>query len=105
MKLRSFNWFYLNSFKTDEDNGLELDEDGETAMEVCTSADNIDIYEQVSFIPQQSPAERAVQLYEFLELSSKTCNCHCRLNDGSPCISQFSQEEQDTIRYEFLKLI
>ena len=47
--------------------------------------------------------ERVVQLYEFLEFSLKTCHCHCRLNDGFSCISQFTQVEQDTIRSQFSK--
>ena len=63
--------FILNSYKTDEDNSLELDEDVKTATEVCICADHIDVNEQVSFIPEQSPAEGAVHLYEFLELSQK----------------------------------
>ena len=42
---------------------------------------------------------RAVDLYDCVDLPQKKCHCVCKLYEGRPCISQFGEEKQLSIRY------
>ena len=38
-------------------------------------------------------------LFECVDMPRKKCHCSCKLNNGQSCISQFTEDKQESIRY------
>ena len=47
--------------------------------------------------------ERAVDLYDCVDVPQKKCHCVCKLYEVRPCISQFGEEKQLSIRYAAIR--
>ena len=43
--------------------------------------------------------DRAANMFECINMPQKKCHCACKLYNGQPCISQFSDENQESFRY------
>lgn len=43
--------------------------------------------------------DRAMDLFECVDMPRKKCHCSCKLNNGQSCISQFTEDKQESIRY------
>ena len=48
---------------------------------------------------EECAKDRAANMFECINMSRKKCHCICKLHNGLPCISQFSDENREFIRY------
>ena len=70
------------------DNVDSSDDNGDSAMEG-------DCHD-----PLQEAIRMAEEQFDFLDMPSRACHCCCKMYNGCPCIEQFSQDEQESIRYK-----
>ncbi|KAI0228786.1 hypothetical protein LSAT2_020782, partial [Lamellibrachia satsuma] len=47
---------------------------------------------------EEGAMDRAANMFECINMPQKKCHCVCKLHNGQPCISQFSDENQESIR-------
>ena len=71
-----------------------------TAEEVDSDDDDVeDTAADDAHREEESAMDRAEDMFECVDMPQKKCHCACKLNNGQSCISQFSDEHQESIRY------
>ena len=48
---------------------------------------------------EEDAMDTAANMFECINMTQKKYLCVCKLHNGQPCISQFSNENQESIRY------
>ncbi|KAI0226494.1 Methylmalonyl-CoA mutase, mitochondrial [Lamellibrachia satsuma] len=79
------------STSTAEDVDVDNDEIEETATDDAHSE-------------EEYAMDRATNMFECVNMPQKKCHCVCKLYNGQPCISQFSDEKQESIRLNIQEL-
>ena len=77
------------STSTAEDVDVDNDEIEETATD--------DAHREEGYV-----MDRATNMFECVNMPQKKCHRVCKLYNGQPCISQFSNEKQESIRYAMM---
>ena len=52
----------------------------------------------------ENAIRRAEVNFDFIPCPQKVCHCHCQLNNGLKCIEQFTDEDQNAIKFNVQEL-